>query len=508
MPTNSIAELASQLQAFISTKHPFASDLDPAILQSIEFYAPPPTSSQVPAPTSQERSSRSVARPPESPPYPVEWADSRSQLRSAVRHFQELLKRRTASELTGDAPEAFQSQANHPINSTITEDLTSLNSTAQAPETHQTVSQDTTTMASSSDSSTSQGAPQRGIDEHQEFRQEFRQEIMQMMLDLLEQRDRRRQLSETAAPPDPIGSARSTTSSDTATQATLKASEIGYFFPNMPLTWGDKDIIEKDGKLYYRNVYSFTNRIRVATQTRDTNKVKQMLDTCFRGEAELWWNNQLDDILRAGYLATEGVEKLCKALETRFRPPPSEALAKYNATRYSVEDCRSRRSITEYVATLEAAAKACGLGSASDDPQKRGLVIQTWMHLDLPLRETVDEPSEDQTLDEFTKVLLRKQNNWFDRYPPHGSRPRQAPYYQPPRYQSEQRHQLAPQFMPGPNWHPTSARQPSAPVSYPSRYSNQLGPPNSWNNRNHGNSTYPTYQFKSQSHWQSPNAPS
>ena len=334
-----------------------------------------------------------------------------------------------------------------------------------------------------------------------------------MMLDLLDQRDRQRQASEAAAPTDPIGQARSTTSTETTAQATLKASEIGFFFPNMPLSWGDKDIIEKDGKLYYRNVYSFTNRIRVATQTRDTNKVKQVLDTCFRGEAELWWNNQLDDILRAGYLATEGVEKLCKALETRFRPPPSEALAKYNATRYSVEDCRSRRSITEYVATLEAAAKACGLGPAQDDPQKRGLVIQTWMHLDLPLRETVDEPAEDLTLDEFTKVLLRKQNNWFDRYPPHGSRPRQAPYYQPPRYQSEQRHQPAlqpqgPQFMPGPNWHPTSARQSSAPVSYPSRYSNQLGPPNSWNNQNTRNSTYPTYQFKSQSHWQSPNAPS
>ena len=150
-------------------------------------------------------------------------------------------------------------------------------------------------------------------------------------------------------------------------------------------------------------------------------------------------------------MATEGVKKLYKALETHFRPPPSEALAKYNATWYSVEDCRSRRSITEYVATLEAAAKACGLGSASDDPQKRGLVIQTWMHLDLPLWETIDKPSKDQTLDEFTKVLLRKQNNWFDRYPPHGSRPRQAPYYQPPHYQSKQRHQLAPQFMPRPN---------------------------------------------------------
>ena len=80
-----------------------------------------------------------------------------------------------------------------------------------------------------------------------------------MMLDLLEQRDRRRQLSKTAAPPNPTSFIRSTTSSDTTAQATLKALEIGLFFPNMPLSWGDKDIIEKDGKLYYRNIYSFTN---------------------------------------------------------------------------------------------------------------------------------------------------------------------------------------------------------------------------------------------------------
>jgi hypothetical protein len=155
MSTDPVAELASQLQAFISTKHPFASDLDPAVLQSIELYAPPSASSPDPASTSQERRSRSLARPPESPLYPVEWADTRSHLRTAVRHFQELLKRRTASGLTGAAPEAFQSRTNHPINSAITKDLAPLISTAQAPKTHQAVSQDTTTMLGSSNSSTS-----------------------------------------------------------------------------------------------------------------------------------------------------------------------------------------------------------------------------------------------------------------------------------------------------------------------------------------------------------------
>src|SRR5438552_1681345 len=137
--------------------------------------------------------------------------------------------------------------------------------------------------------------------------------------------------------------------------------------------------------------------------------------------------------MRLGYLAATSLDHYCEALEARFHPPPSEALAKFTTTQYSVKDCRSRRSITEYLATLEAAAKACGLGPTSNDTQKFGLVIQAWMHLDLPLRETVDEPAQNTTLEQFAGTLLQKQNNWFDWFPPHGSHPRQPehPYHQP-----------------------------------------------------------------------------
>lgn len=66
-----------------------------------------------------------------------------------------------------------------------------------------------------------------------------------------------------------------------------KASEIGYFYLNMLQEWGENDVVDRDGKVYYHNVYTFTNRIRVAAQTRDTNKLKQTLDMCLRGKAEL-----------------------------------------------------------------------------------------------------------------------------------------------------------------------------------------------------------------------------
>jgi hypothetical protein len=107
-------------------------------------------------------------------------------------------------------------------------------------------------------------------------------------------------------------------------------------------------------------------------------------------------------------MAAKGVEDYCKALEARFRPPLSEAFAKFNAIRYSVEDCRNRRSITEFLATLESYAKACGQGPMDGDDIKFGIVMHAWMHLELVLRETVDEPLPGTSLEQFCNTLLRK----------------------------------------------------------------------------------------------------
>src|SRR5438045_8986741 len=78
------------------------------------------------------------------------------------------------------------------------------------------------------------------------------------------------------------------------------------------------------------------------------------------------------------------------------------------------------------------------------------------MHLDLPLRETVDEPAQNTMLEQFAGTLLWKQNNWFDWFPPCGSHPRQPerPYHQPDHlyHQPDQRstfqHHMQPPYQP------------------------------------------------------------
>ena len=133
----------------------------------------------------------------------------------------------------------------------------------------------------------------------------------------------------------------------------------------MPTTWGKGDIVDKDGKNYYRNMHSFTNRVRVAALTRDPKQIRQNLDACFREKAELWWNSQLDKVIRIGLINhLNSVEEFCNALERRFKPTLSEAWNKFHAYRYTVKDVRNHRNSTKYINTLIAAAKGCGQGNS------------------------------------------------------------------------------------------------------------------------------------------------
>jgi hypothetical protein len=62
-------------------------------------------------------------------------------------------------------------------------------------------------------------------------------------------------------------------------------ADIGYFFPDMPYSWGYGDTINKDNKMYYQSAYTFTNQLRVVVRSRDVAKLCQNLDICLRGEA-------------------------------------------------------------------------------------------------------------------------------------------------------------------------------------------------------------------------------
>ncbi len=51
-------------------------------------------------------------------------------------------------------------------------------------------------------------------------------------------------------------------------------------------SWGEGPSLEYDYKTYYRDVFTFTNRLRVLATIREAVTVRGIVDSCLRGKAE------------------------------------------------------------------------------------------------------------------------------------------------------------------------------------------------------------------------------
>ena len=216
-----------------------------------------------------------------------------------------------------------------------------------------------------------------------------------------------------APPGTPAPTTITSTSAGTINGTSRRAADIGYFYPDMPMSWGTGDVIDREGQVYCRGVYGFTDKLKRAAQSRNVNFVRnlsQNMETCFRGEALRWWNDEVNTLTRRGLVYADTMDEWSEILQKRFRAPPSQAWSNLDSTRYTLSDVRNKKSVAIYVSSLVSAAKQCG------ETEEFPIVRQVWKHLDLPLRCTIDEPIEGSTVISFTELLVGKQSNWVDTY--------------------------------------------------------------------------------------------
>ena len=194
----------------------------------------------------------------------------------------------------------------------------------------------------------------------------------------------------------------------------MKSSNVGYFYPDAPVDWGETSMIVHDGKTYYRDANAFASRLNVLSASKGWKNVSEAVDGCLIGEAVTWWNTTLCEESCIGFIAADNSTLFTNALTEHFKPPPSQAFDKLNMTRYTVENCRKRRSISAYVAEIQWAVTNCfGIDVALSTT-----VSYAWRHLDIDLRQAIPEPEKSMTIETFTQLLLSHQSNWFDKFPP------------------------------------------------------------------------------------------
>ena len=189
----------------------------------------------------------------------------------------------------------------------------------------------------------------------------------------------------------------------------MKASELGFFYPDVPQDWGTGDSFEKDGKHYYKDVNTFLGRIDSAVVIHSWEAVRAEIDGSFMGEALLWWNSIIP-ALRRGWLLAPDQNDLTAEINKRFKLAPCAALDKLNNTRYTTFDCQNQRGVTEYVSRIQAAVNGIGFSG------EYMVVLYAWKNLEPELRYDIPEPKESATVQDFMDELRRYQSNWWDKY--------------------------------------------------------------------------------------------
>ena len=116
----------------------------------------------------------------------------------------------------------------------------------------------------------------------------------------------------------------------------IKTSDLGFFYPDAPISWGSTNMFVYDGKTYYRDAHTFTTRLKNLCSVKNWKNVKAVVDTCFMGTATTWWNITIDQDRRLGLLAANNEDRLILALQEKFKPPPSESFNRL--TTYSIHD--------------------------------------------------------------------------------------------------------------------------------------------------------------------------
>ena len=194
----------------------------------------------------------------------------------------------------------------------------------------------------------------------------------------------------------------------------FRPRDVGYFDP-LP----GPAIEVKDNHNIYHNVFSFTNRLRVKATTMDAAMLRQNLDSCLLGAADLWYTNELAHVFRVGLRNdTNGVKEWCDALESRFRDSPSKSLTALEAIRYTVRDVRARRDPSDYVSTLVLHAKNAGIAAI-----EAAQVLLAYEHMDGILRQNLPRPQDNSTIPALLEELRHQKDIWFDIYGGDSSRP-------------------------------------------------------------------------------------
>ena len=189
-------------------------------------------------------------------------------------------------------------------------------------------------------------------------------------------------------------------------QREWKAEEVGFFDPGYEDA-NDSPIVTLGRHSLYRDVYAFVDRLKDLAKQRHVDKLRTVLPECFRGECQIWYSIELDEMTK-DLLRSVSLEKWYEALIRRFKTRTPKALDLLQKERYTFNDARNGKHPRLYAQNILRYAKAAEVGSIQNQ------LTMAWNNLAVEFRIHVPEPTPSTSVRHFMEQLDAQADMWWE----------------------------------------------------------------------------------------------
>lgn len=191
----------------------------------------------------------------------------------------------------------------------------------------------------------------------------------------------------------------------TASFNRFRASDLGFFHPDAPESYGAGGIIFAHKETIYREVFTFVQRVNDYAHIVGESAVKESLSFCFRGSAMTWYLKEIEEFKRKAFRSLPLID-FTDELEARFKMRISKALNKLTSETFTAKDAREDREATGFLQNVILYSQSVGISDL------QGQLTWAWNQLDLELRSMVIMPTAHTSIQDFTEELDAKKELW------------------------------------------------------------------------------------------------
>jgi hypothetical protein len=188
-----------------------------------------------------------------------------------------------------------------------------------------------------------------------------------------------------------------------------KTSDVGYFWPDMPLSYGVGRIIDYDGSRYFRDVNSFVSQIKDTIPYYGAEVVRNNIHNCFKGQAFTWYSDVLNQTTKMG-LRNDSCDECSywtRTLLDNFRLSGSQAMKRITSeqTRYTMQMLKDGASLISWFTDM------ISLATDAEFANDKQVLRFVWYKMDAELRSKLPPLDDNHSIQSYLVDLRNAEEN-------------------------------------------------------------------------------------------------